>query len=176
MLPHHPYALQQFPNVDPAHVNPSAPPHVPSVETFTFPMAEAVAVGTTGVGAGDRVEVAKVGATDTTVAFADEVDEIGDFVEANFVEANFVEEDFAGTDLQSPKPTWQSLSQYAEVDPHHPDPEQQFPNDEPLQVKVLDCVPQRPEVLILRAPLRNGRAVMASRRAERIANEDRLNE
>ena len=171
MLPHHPYALQQFPNVDPAHVNPSAPPHVPSVETFTFPMAEAVAVGATGVDAGDRVDVADVVATDTTIAFADEVNEIGDFVEDNFVE-----DDFAGADLQSPKPTWQSLSQYAEVDPHHPDPEQQFPNDEPLQVKVLDCVPQRPEVLILRAPLRNGRAVMASRRAERIANEDRLNE
>lgn len=95
MLPHHPYALQQFPNVDPAHVNPSAPPQVPSVETFTFPMAEAVAVGATGVDAGDRVEVAEVVATDTTVARADEVGEIGDFVE----------DDFAGVDLQSPKPT-----------------------------------------------------------------------
>ena len=171
MLPHHPYALQQFPNVDPAQVNPSAPPQVPSVETFTFPMAEAVAVGATGVDVGDRVEVAEVVATDTTIALADEVDEIGEFVEDDFVE-----DDFAGVDLQSPKPTWQPVSQYAEVDPHHPDFEQQLPNDESLQVKVLDCVPQRPEVLIFRAPPRNGRAVMANRRAERIAIEDRLNE
>tara|TARA_R110002003_G_scaffold44_11_gene3341 strand:- start:46414 stop:46779 length:366 start_codon:yes stop_codon:yes gene_type:complete len=32
--PHHPYWLQQFPNVEPVHVKPWVPAHVPSVEAF----------------------------------------------------------------------------------------------------------------------------------------------
>jgi hypothetical protein len=35
VLPHHPNSLQQSPNADPEHVNPWAPPQLPSVETVT---------------------------------------------------------------------------------------------------------------------------------------------
>jgi hypothetical protein len=36
--------------------------------------------------------------------------------------------------LQVPNADWQPILQYASVDPHQPDEEQQSPNPEPLQV------------------------------------------
>ncbi|KAF2998486.1 hypothetical protein E8E13_003037 [Curvularia kusanoi] len=82
-------------------------------------MAEAVAVAVDKVEVAGGVDTAELVFTVTTITFADEVDESGDFVD---VEEGLVdiEEDFAGVgweDLQSPKP----------------DLEQQFPNTEPLQ-------------------------------------------
>nr|GFD56258.1 hypothetical protein [Tanacetum cinerariifolium] len=75
-------------------------------------------------------------------------------------------------------PAWQPAPQYAEDEPQYPAREQQFPKADFLQVRVLlDCVPQRAVVLILRASaLRNERAAMANSRAECIANEDGWNE
>jgi hypothetical protein len=37
--PHHPLLLQQFPNVEPWHVNPPVPPHVASALTFFVALA-----------------------------------------------------------------------------------------------------------------------------------------
>jgi hypothetical protein len=129
------------------------------------------------VDAVDNFELAVVGVTDKTVTFADDGD---DFVDVGncFVDA---EDDFTDVkmdEVQSPKPAWQPFPQYAEDEPQHPLSEQQFPNAEPLQVRVfLDCVPQRAAVLHLRASApRNGRAAMANSRAECIVNEDGPNE
>lgn len=43
MLPHHPYCEQQFPNVEPLHVEPAVPAQVPSVETFLVAVGVGVA-------------------------------------------------------------------------------------------------------------------------------------
>ena len=47
--------------------------------------------------------------------------------------------------MQVPDPLWQPEPQCPEVDPHHPYCEQQFPNEEPLQVKPF-VPPQLPSV------------------------------
>lgn len=129
------------------------------------------------VNAVDGFELAEVGFTDTTITFADDVDDFVD-VEEGFADA---EDDFTDVEIdevQSPKPAWQPVPQYAEDEPQYPLLEQQFPNTEFLQVRVfLDCVPQRAVVLHLRASApRNGRAAMANSRAECIVNEDGQNE
>lgn len=97
VLPHHPYSLQQLPKPDPTQVNPLEPPQVPSVETFTPPMREAVAVVVNKVEVAGGVETAELVFTVTAITLADEVDEIGDFVdvEKSLVDA---EEDFADVD------------------------------------------------------------------------------
>lgn len=125
------------------------------------------------------VELAKVVVTSTMVAFADDVEEMTE-VKDDFTDG---EDDFTvveAADLQSPKPTWQPVPQYSGPQPQYPLLEQQLPKIEFLQVSLLpDCVPQRAVVLHLRlrasAP-RNGRAVMANRRAECIVNERGRNE
>ncbi|KAI8936201.1 hypothetical protein NX059_006632 [Plenodomus lindquistii] len=112
------------------------------------------------------LELAEVGFTDTTDTFVDDVDVFFDVEEA-FTD---VETD----KVQSPKPFWQPVPQYAADAPHQPLVEQQFPNAESLQVRVFDdCVPQRPVVLRVRASApRNGRAAMANSKAECIMNKD----
>ena len=129
------------------------------------------------VDAVDDPEPAEVGFTDTTITFADDVDDfVG--VEEGFADAEDGFMDVEMDEVQSPKPAWQPDPQYAEVEPQYPLLEQQFPNAESLQVRVfLDCVPQRAVVLHLRASApRNGRAAMANSRAECIVNEDGQNE
>lgn len=126
------------------------------------------------VDTGDTRELVVVVFTDTTIAF---VDDVGKVVAA---EEGFAgtKEDFTKVGVQSPKPAWQPLPQYAEVEPQYPALEQQFPNTEFSQVRrLLDCVPQRAVVLHLRASApRNGRAATANSKAECIAIVDRQNE
>lgn len=125
------------------------------------------------VDAEEDFKLVEVGCTDTTMTFAEDVD---DFVD---VEDSFADDEvFANVeidDAQSPNPAWQPVPQYAEVEPQYPLLEQQFPKVDFLQVRVFwDCLPQRAVVLILRASApRNGRAAMANTRAECITNEDR---
>ena len=125
------------------------------------------------VDAVDGLEVAEVGFTDRVITFVDDVDDFVD-VEEGFADD---EDDFTDVEMdevQSPKPAWQPVPQYAEDEPQYPLWEQQFPNAEFLQVRVfLDCVPQRAVVLVSRASTpRNGRAAMASSRAECMVSND----
>ena len=48
VFPHHPYSLQQLPNVDPEHVNPWVPLQLPSVETFEEGVEEVADVAEDG--------------------------------------------------------------------------------------------------------------------------------
>jgi hypothetical protein len=133
VLPHHPYSLQQFPNADPEHVNPWVPPQLPSVETFTSVTDE-----DDGVGAEKDVveEEVEVNVIDTTITVVEELDEPVD-VEEGFPGPK---EDFTGgemVDLQSPKPAWQPVPQYAGDEPQYPLLEQQFPRTEFLQLTLL---------------------------------------
>jgi hypothetical protein len=186
VLPHHPYSLQQSPNADPEHVNPWVPPQLPSVETVTSVTDEDNDVGagedvveeeaeiawTGGDAMVDKVEVDivngvelfEVNVIDTTTTAVEELEEPVD-----------VEEDFTGVeivDLQSPKPAWQPVSQCVGEEPQYPFLEQQLPNTEFSQLRLLlDWIPQRTLRLDLSASApRNGRAVMARRTAECIVN------
>ena len=199
VLPHHPYSLQQLPNADPEHVNPWVPPQLPSVETFA-----SVGDGGNGVGAEkdvveeetevtwtggdvmvDKVEVDSVNGVelfeidviDTKIAVVEELDEPIDVEEG----IAGPKDDFPGgetVDLQSPKPVWQPVPQYAGDEPQYPPLEQQFPNTEFLQLRpLLDWIPQRTLKLDLSASApRNGRAVMARSTAECIVNVKKENE
>lgn len=109
------------------------------------------AKGAEGIGLDDEVDVtgtgddengfelAEVVFTITTVVLADEVDNFDD-VEEGWAS---VEDDFIELEMdvvQSPKPAWQPFPQYAEDEPQNPFFEQQFPNAESLQVRLLlDC-------------------------------------
>ena len=123
------------------------------------------------------LEVAEVGFTDRVITFVDDVDDFVD-VEEGFADDEDDLTDVEMDEVQSPKPAWQPVPQYAEDEPQYPLWEQQFPNAEFLQVRVfLDCVPQRAVVLVSRASTpRNGRAAMANSRAERMVNNDGQNE
>lgn len=129
------------------------------------------------VDAVDGFELAEVDFTDTTVTFVDDADAFFD-VEEGFADAEDNFTDVEVDEVQSPKPTWQPFPQYAEDAPQYPLLEQQSPNTESLQVRVyLDCLPQRAVVLRSRASApRNGRAAMATSRAECIVNENGQNE
>jgi hypothetical protein len=158
VLPHHPYSLQQLPNADPEHVNPRIPPQLPSVETFTSVTNEGDGVGaekdvveeeaevtwTEGdvivdkveVDNGNGVELPEVDVIDTTITVVEGLDEPVD-VEGGFAGPK---DDFTGgemVDLQSPKPAWQPVPQYVGDEPQYPLLEQQFPNTEFLQLRLL---------------------------------------
>jgi hypothetical protein len=106
--PHHPPLLQQFPNVEPWHVNPPVPPHVASTVTFF------VALGTAEV----FVTVARVEGLAVVVGLT---------VLTGALETT--------TPAQVPNAGLQPVLQYASVAPHHPELEQQLPNVELWQVK-----------------------------------------
>jgi hypothetical protein len=107
--PHHPPLLQQFPNVEPWHVNPPVPPHVASTVTFFVALGTAAEVFVTVA----RVEglAVVVGLTVLTGALE------------------------TTTPAQVPNAGLQPVLQYASVAPHHPELEQQLPNVELWQVK-----------------------------------------
>lgn len=147
-----------MPYEEPKQEYPLEPPQLPSLETFAFETAEDAAAGAEDDAARTEDDAARTEddaartEDDTTAAADDETDEV-----------------------QSPNPPWQPVPQYADVEPQYPFTEQQFPNDEFLQVSLfLDCVPQRAEVLMVRALiLKMGRAVMATSRAKCIVYEGR---
>ncbi|KAJ4352255.1 uncharacterized protein N0V89_007602 [Didymosphaeria variabile] len=162
VLPHHPYALQQLPYVDPKQEYPVEPPQLPSVEIFTFGVVEDDAAGA-GEDTMDVDDDLTVTEGDVTGTKDDVVGAADDFVIAND-ERTAAEEDFddaevdvAGAEddlktedgfddveidlmdeVQSPNPDWQPLPQYATVEPQYPLLEQQFPNAESLQIRSGD--------------------------------------
>jgi hypothetical protein len=158
VLPHHPNSLQQSPNVDPEHVNPWAPPQLPSVETVTSVtdedddagaeedvVEEEAEVAWTGgdvmvdkveVDIVNGVELFEVNVLDTTTTVVEEPDEPVD-VEEGFAGP---EDDFTGVEivgLQSPKPAWQPVPQCVGEEPQYPFLEQQLPNTEFSQLRLL---------------------------------------
>jgi hypothetical protein len=158
VLPHHPYSLQQSPNADPEHVNPWVPPQLPSGETFTSVTDERNDLGagedvveeeaevawTGGDAMVDKVEVGIVigvelfeaNVVDTTTTAVEELDEPVN-VEEGFAG---LKDDFTGVgivDLQSPKPAWQPISQCVGEEPQYPFLEQQLPNTEFSQLRLL---------------------------------------
>jgi hypothetical protein len=117
------------------------------------------------------VELFEANVIDTTTTAVEELDEPVD-VEEGFADPK---DDFTGVetvDLQSPKPAWQPVSQCVGEEPQYPFLEQQLPNIEFSQLRLLlDWIPQRTLRLDLSASApRNGRAVMARSTAECIVN------
>ncbi|KAH3957549.1 hypothetical protein HBI56_217550 [Parastagonospora nodorum] len=166
-------ALQQLPNEEPTQVEPAVPPQVPSVEIFPPVTGAADAAGTFDdtVGAADD----STGAAEETAGTADETTSIVEDTASVFDDAAGAEETMtAGAedtgDLQSPNLAWHPVPQCCGVEPQRPFLEQQFPQDEFLQVSVFqDCLPQILEVLTRNAlTLRNRRAATANDIEERI--------
>jgi hypothetical protein len=148
------------------------------VEIFTSGKDEGDAIGAKNESADEEAGVrAGVDFAASTVTFNDDMDGFAD-VGKGFADTEDNFADVAMNDLQSPKPAWHPFPQYGDDEPQNPFLEQQFPNIEFLHVRVLlDCIPQRALVLILRASTpRNGRAVTANSSVERIMNEGELNE
>jgi len=144
-------------------VKPEVPPQVPSVEIFPLVTGAADAAGTFDdtVGATDD----STGAADETAGAADGTTSIVEDTASVFDDAAGAEETITTGaedtgDLQSPNLAWHPVPQCCGVEPQRPLLEQQFPQDEFLQVSVFqDCLPQTLEVLTRNAlTLRNRRA------------------
>jgi len=165
-VPHHPYALQQLPNEEPTQVKPEVPPQVPSVEIFPPVTGAADAAGTFDDTAGAADETA--GTADDTTTIVDDTASVFD-VAAGAEETMTAGAEGTG-DLQSPNLPWHPVPQCCGVEPQRPFFEQQFPQDEFLQVSVFqDCLPQTLEVLTRNAlTLRNRMAGTANNIEERI--------
>jgi len=165
-VPHHPYALQQLPNEEPTQVKPEVPPQVPSVEIFPPVTGAADAAGTFDDTAGAADETA--GTADDTTTIVDDTASVFD-VAAGAEETMTAGAEDTGN-LQSPNLAWHPVPQCCGVEPQRPFFEQQFPQDEFLQVSVFqDCLPQTLEVLTRNAlTLRNRRAGTANNIEERI--------
>jgi hypothetical protein len=99
-------------------VNPVAPAHVPSVETFRVEVGDALLL----------VEVVEVGLVDVEEPALDELVEV--FTELELDELEHV-----------PPTGLHPVPQYADVEPQKPYWLQQFPNVEPMQVIVVPHVP-----------------------------------
>jgi hypothetical protein len=148
-----------LPNEEPTQVKPEVPPQVPSVEIFPPVTGAADAAGTFDDTAGT--------ADDTTSVVEDTASVFDDAAGAEKTITAGAEDT---GDLQSPNLAWHPVPQCCGVEPQRPFLEQQFPQDEFLQVSVFqDCLPQTLEVLTRNAlTLRNRRAGTANNIEERI--------
>lgn len=147
-------------------MKPEVPPQVPSVEIFPPATGAADAAGAADDSTGAADETA--GTADGTTSFVEDTASVFDDA-AGVLETITVGAEDTG-DLQSPNLAWHPVPQYFAVEPQRPSLEQQFPQDEFLQVSVFqDCLPQTLEVLTRNAlTLRNRRAGMANNIEERI--------
>ena len=154
-------------------MKPEVPPQVPSVEIFPPATGVADAAGAFDDTAGAADD--STGAADETAGTADDTasfveDTASVFDDAAGVVETIIEGAEDTGDLQSPNLAWHPVPQCCGVEPQRPFLEQQFPQDEFLQVSVFqDCLPQTLEVLTRNAlTLRNRRAGTANNIEERI--------
>ena len=147
-------------------MKPEVPPQVPSVEIFPPVTGAADAAGTFDDTAGAADDTA--GTADDTAVIVEDTASVFDDV-AGAEETMTAGAEDTGT-LQSPNLAWHPVPQCCGVEPQRPFFEQQFPQDEFLQVSVFqDCLPQTLEVLTRNAlTLRNRRAGTANNIEERI--------
>jgi hypothetical protein len=111
------------------------PLQVPSMEIF--------ACATAAVDATGAADDATGAADDATSAADDTAGATDDFAGDEEIDAAGAEEIDS---VHSPNLAWHPTPQCADVEPQYPSLEQQFPNTDLLQVRVLqDCVPQRAE-------------------------------
>lgn len=162
-------------------MKPKAPPQVPSVEMFPPVTGAADAAGTFDDTAGAADD--SMGAADETAGTADDTTSMVEDTASVFDDAAGAEVTITtGAEdtgiLQSPNLAWHPVPQCCGVEPQRPFLEQQFPQDESLQVSVFqDCLPQILEVLTRNAlTLRNRKVGTANIIEERMMQRNRRNE